>query len=82
MYSYEDQIRAVDLYIELRKRVRPTIRRLGYPTKNSLKGWYNEYQQKLHLPGLCGPGAQVLVGEKRGSYGALAYSRPLRRCHH
>ncbi|WP_157085093.1 helix-turn-helix domain-containing protein [Hydrogenophaga palleronii] len=45
MYSYEDRIRAVELYIKLGKRVRPTIRQLGYPTKSSLKGWYNEYQQ-------------------------------------
>jgi putative transposase len=50
MYSYEDLIRAVELYINLDKRVRPTIRQLGYPTKNSLKSWYNEYQQKLDLP--------------------------------
>ena len=50
MYFYEDRIRAVELYIKLGKRVRPTIRQLGYPTKNSLKGWYNEYQQKLDLP--------------------------------
>ncbi|SDZ70678.1 hypothetical protein SAMN05518854_11522 [Variovorax sp. YR266] len=50
MSSYEDRIRAVELYIKLGKRVRPTIRQLGYPTKNSLKGWYNEYQQKLDLP--------------------------------
>jgi len=28
MYSYEDRIRAVELYIELGKRVRPTIRQL------------------------------------------------------
>ncbi|MDQ0036730.1 transposase-like protein [Variovorax boronicumulans] len=50
MYSYEDRIRAVELYIKLGKRVRPTIRQLGYPTKNSLKGWCNEYQQKFDLP--------------------------------
>ena len=50
MYSYEDRIRAVELYIKLGKRVRPTIRQLGYPTKNSLKGWYREYQQCLDLP--------------------------------
>lgn len=30
MYSYEDRIRAVELYIKLGKRVRPTIRQLGY----------------------------------------------------
>ena len=46
MYSYEGRIRAVELYIKLGERVRPTIRQLGYPTKGSLKGWYNEYQQK------------------------------------
>ncbi|MDN4592250.1 IS3 family transposase [Xenophilus aerolatus] len=50
MYSYEDRIRAVELYIKLGKRVGPTLRQLGYPTKNSLKGWYSEYQQSLDLP--------------------------------
>ena len=51
MYLYEERIRAVKLYIKLGKRSGPTIRQLGYPTKNSLKGWY--------------PGASVmLAGEK------------------
>jgi len=50
MYSYEDRIRAVELYIKLGKRVPPTIRQLGYPTKNSLKGWFREYEQRLDLP--------------------------------
>ena len=50
MYSYEARIRAAELYIKLGKRVRPTILQLGYPTKSSLKGWYNEYQRKLDLP--------------------------------
>ena len=51
MYSYPDRIRAVELYIKLGQRVRPTIRQLGYPTKNALKGWYREYQKHLDLPG-------------------------------
>jgi putative transposase len=50
MYSYEDRIRAVELCIKLGKRVKPTIRQLDYPTRNSLKGWYREYQQCLDLP--------------------------------
>ena len=50
MYSYEDRIRAVELYIKLGKRVRATIRQLGYPTKNALKGWYRQYEQRLDLP--------------------------------
>ena len=50
MYSYEDRVRAVELFIKLGKRVRATIRQLGYPTKNALKGWHREYEQRLDLP--------------------------------
>src|SRR5271170_5966192 len=49
MYSYEDKIRAVELYIKLGKRVRATIRQLGYPTKNALKGWYREHERRGDL---------------------------------
>ncbi|MEO5736055.1 MAG: IS3 family transposase [Variovorax sp.] len=49
MYSYEDRLRAVELYIKLGKRVRATIRQLGYPTKNALKGWFREYEQRRDL---------------------------------
>lgn len=27
-----------------------TIRQLGYPTKNSLKSWYEEYERRLDPP--------------------------------
>lgn len=50
MYSYEDRIRAVKLYIKLGKRTGATIRQLGYPTKNSLKSWHAEYERCLDLP--------------------------------
>jgi hypothetical protein len=33
MYSYEDNIPAVELYINLGKCLMATIRHLGYPTK-------------------------------------------------
>ncbi len=36
MYSYEDRIRAVELYIKLGKRVRPTIRQLGVDSSAQL----------------------------------------------
>jgi len=56
MYSYEDRLRAVRLYIKLGKRVGLTIRQLGYPTKNALKHWHREYEQRLERPlGTCGP---------------------------
>lgn len=50
MYSYESRIRAVELYIKMGKRAGATIRQLGYPTKNSLKSWYEEYELRLDLP--------------------------------
>jgi putative transposase len=49
MYSYADRLRAVELYIRLGKRLNSTIRQLGYPTKNALRGWYREYVQDLDL---------------------------------
>lgn len=39
MHSYEDRIRAVELYIKLGKRVAATIHHLGYPTENA---WHRE----------------------------------------
>lgn len=45
MYSYEDRIRAVRLYIKCEKRTMSVIRQLGYPTKNALKAWYREFAQ-------------------------------------
>ena len=37
------------LYIKLGKRTGATIRQLGYPTKNSLKSWHEEYERRLDL---------------------------------
>jgi len=49
MYSYEERMRAVELYIKLGKCLRAAIRELGYPTKNALKGWYGEYERRQDL---------------------------------
>ncbi|PRA51919.1 hypothetical protein [Brucella pituitosa] len=46
MSSYEDRMRAVALYIKLGKRAKATIRQLGYPSKNALKGWCREYEHR------------------------------------
>lgn len=43
MYSYEERLRAVELYIKLGTRTRATIRQLGYPSKASLRNWYEEF---------------------------------------
>jgi len=49
MYSYEERLRAVKLYIKLGKRTRATIRQLGYPTKTSLRHWYQEFLERGDL---------------------------------
>ena len=49
MYSYEERLRAVELYIKLGKRTRATIRQLGYPTKTSLRHWYQEFLERGDL---------------------------------
>ena len=49
MYSHAQRIRAVKLYVKLGRRLNATIRQLGYPTKNPLKGWYREHQQGRDL---------------------------------
>jgi putative transposase len=68
MYSYEDRIRAVELYIKLGKRVRPTIRQLGYLTENALKGWCREYEQRLGLPmGYAGRQFKYSRGQKEAA---------------
>lgn len=50
MYSDEEPLRAVQLYIKPGKRVGLTIRQLGYPTKNALKPWLREYEEHRHAP--------------------------------
>lgn len=49
MYSYEDRIRAVRLYLELDRRLGVTLRTLGYPTKNALLAWVREYESRADL---------------------------------
>ena len=49
MYSYEERVRAVELYLKLGKRGKATIRQLGYPTKNSLKAWCDKLEKSGDL---------------------------------
>lgn len=45
MYSYEERLRAVKLYLKYGRRMKATIRELGYPTKNALKAWCEEFEE-------------------------------------
>jgi len=50
VYSYEERIRAVELYIKYDLSAADTIRELGYPSYKMLVRWYREYQEtgRLH----------------------------------
>lgn len=66
MYSYEDRIRAVRLYLELDRRLGVTLRTLGYPSKNSLLAWVREYDARQDLkPGYRRARRQYDENQKR-----------------
>lgn len=44
MYSLEEKKKAVDLYIQYDKQLSKTIKTFGYPSRNSLRGWYYEFR--------------------------------------
>ena len=45
MFSYEERIKAVKLLLQYDMSYSTEIRELGYPSKESLWDWYNEYSQ-------------------------------------
>jgi len=49
MYSYEERIKAVKLYIQYDLSAAATIRELGYPNRKMLVRWYREYLEKGDL---------------------------------
>jgi len=48
MYSHEDRKRAVELYIQYRRDAAATVRVLGYPSKKSLRRWYQAFVKAGH----------------------------------
>ena len=57
MYSLEQRTEAVQLFIESGFNENAVIRRLGYPSPNTLRAWYKEYQANgtLHPKSLSKP---------------------------
>ena len=61
MYSYDERLRTVELYIKLGERIGAITRQLGYPTNNSLKNWYREFLERGDLQTyLCTFEAEIL----------------------
>lgn len=49
MYTYQDRMKAVNLYIKYDLSPSDTVRELGYPTRRMLVKWYKEYQETNDL---------------------------------
>ena len=51
MYSFEERMRAIELYIQYDRSSAPVVRELGYPSRKALYGWYREYKHSggLHV---------------------------------
>ena len=43
MYSREEQIRAIELWLKYGKRTMAVIRELGYPSRRLIPIWYKDY---------------------------------------
>lgn len=65
MYSYEDRIRAVQLYIKYGKRTVTVIRELGYPSRKNLPRWYRAYIEAGDLPKRSRPKPRYTPEQKR-----------------
>jgi len=49
MYSYQDRLHAVKLYLKLGRRLKETLLQLGYANRTSLKEWTAEFEQNQDL---------------------------------
>ena len=50
MHSYEDRIRAVELYYRYGKKASVVVMELGYPATKQLGRWVRIYEEKGDLP--------------------------------
>ncbi|WP_429241354.1 IS3 family transposase [Erwinia aphidicola] len=50
MHSYEDRVRAVELYYRYGKKASVVIRELGYPSIKQLGRWVRIYEETGELP--------------------------------
>lgn len=70
MYSLEERMRAVQLYIQSGCNERTVIRELGYPSHTALRNWYKEYIGKGRLHASSAPKPHYTEQEKEA---AVAY---------
>jgi transposase-like protein len=65
MYSYEDRVRAVMLYIKYDKSAAAVIRELGYPSRKNLRRWHSIYVETGGLPEKSRPKPKYSTEQKQ-----------------
>ena len=82
MYSWEDRMKAVTLYIESKFSENQVIKSLGYPSPNTLRSWYREYVTvgSLHTVSRCKPHYSPAQKEAAVSYFADHHTSFVQRC--
>ena len=66
MYSYEDRIKAVQLYIKYNRSAAATTHQLGYPSRKNLRRWYQTYVETGDLPERSRPKPKYSSEQKKG----------------
>ena len=82
MHSYEDRIRAVELYYRYGKKASVVVMELGYPSTKQLGRWVRIYEEKGDLPRELKPRERysrtqkIAAGEHYLTHGGcLSYTR-------
>lgn len=74
MHSYEDRIRAVELYYRYGKKASVVVMELGYPSTKQLGRWVRIYEEKGDLPRELKPRERYSRTQKIAAV-ELSYSR-------
>lgn len=67
MYSYEQRIKAVELYIKYGRSAAATVRELGYPSKKNLRRWHAIYIRTGGLPERSAPKPKYSQAQKQAA---------------
>ena len=67
MYSYEERMEAVQIYIKYDLSAADTIMELGYPNFNMLRRWYKDYVETGALHKKCRTRHRCTQEEMRNS---------------
>ncbi len=75
MYSREERMKAIELYIKYDRCAADVARELGYPDRKSLVSWYEAYLEEQETGGLMGRVyaiREILIRREDNCCGALS----------